>query len=69
MYNNNNKALDRENKRKILQKKNMNRKNQKIRIINNGAIKEFNISFPEEERRIGRNNLPEINNSFNIKYK
>jgi hypothetical protein len=64
MYNNNNKALDRENKRKILQKKNMNRKNQKIRIINNGAIKEFNISFPGEERSIGRNNLTEINNSY-----
>ena len=42
----------------------MNRKNQKIRIINNGAIKEFNISFPGEERSIGRNNLTEINNSY-----
>lgn len=64
MYNSINKTLDSDNKRKILQKKNMNRKNQKIRIINNGAIKEFNISFPGEERSIGRNNLTEINNSY-----
>ena len=64
MYNSINKTLDSDNKRKILQKKNMNRKNQKIRIINNGAIKEFNISFPGEERNIGRNNLTEINNSY-----
>ena len=64
MYNSTNKTLDSDNKRKILQKKNMNRKNQKIRIINNGAIKEFNISFPGEERNIGRNNLTEINNSY-----
>ena len=65
MYNN--KTLDSDNKRKILLKKNMNRKNKKIRIINNGAIKEFNISFPGEDRLIGKNSLTEINNSNNIK--
>lgn len=67
MHNSNNKTIDIDNKRKILQKKNMNRKNKKIRIINNGAIKEFNISFPGEERNLGRNNLTEMNNSYNYK--
>jgi len=67
MYNTNNKTLDNDNKRKILQKKSMNRKSKKIRIINNGAIKEFNISFPGDDRALGRNNLTEINNTYNIK--
>ena len=67
IYNSNKKTLDNDSKRKILQKKSMNRKNKKIRIINNGAIKEFNISFPGDDRSLGRNNLTEINNTYNIK--
>ena len=49
LYDYNNKTLDTNNKRNAL-KNYFNRKKNKIRIIDNGrSIKEFNISFPEEE--------------------